>query len=323
MKRLLVIRFSALGDVAMTVPVVRALADQYPDLQITVLTQPKMTELFEELSANVKSIGVDVHKQSLRDIVRSLGSYDLVADLHSVWRSLYIRWALRLKGAKVRSLRKPRMATWLLTHGYDQTIPGRVDLYADVFRRLGVPVRLEAYKADGSKGAGVGIAPFAAHAGKQYPLIRMEKVVQMLSERGEEVVLFGSASERSILEKWTKYPHVRCVAGQLSLREELELMRGLRVMVTMDSANMHLASIVGTRVVSIWGATHPAAGYLGFGQSRNDCVQRSSLKMTCRPCSTYGQTKCTQRRHLYACLDIRPEDIISRIYDLSRPCDLP
>ena len=92
------------------------------------------------------------------------------------------------------------------------------------------------------------------------------------------------------------------------LAEELDMIRGLRVMVSMDSANMHLASLVGTRVVSIWGATHPNAGFLGIGQSESDCVQRD---LKCRPCSVYGNKRCKYGD--YRCLDIEPEEIVARI----------
>ena len=157
--------------------------------------------------------------------------------------------------------------------------------------------------------SGIGIAPFAAHKGKLYPLARMERVVAMLSERGEKIVLFGSKDEREALDKWAaKYPNVVCIAGQKSLAEELDMIRGLRVMVSMDSANMHLASLVGTRVVSIWGATHPNAGFLGIGQSESDCVQRD---LKCRPCSVYGNKRCKYGD--YRCLDIEPEEIVARI----------
>ena len=149
----------------------------------------------------------------------------------------------------------------------------------------------------------------------------MEKVVELLSEaekekalsgdkQNEKIILFGGGKkEQEVLEGWAaKYPGVESVAGKYSLAEELEIIRGLRVMVSMDSANMHLASLVGTRVVSIWGATHPKAGFLGFGQSESDCVQRN---LKCRPCSIYGKKKC--RYGDYRCMDITPEVIKEKV----------
>ena len=93
------------------------------------------------------------------------------------------------------------------------------------------------------------------------------------------------------------------------LREELILMSNLDVMVSMDSANMHLASLVGTTVVSVWGATHPYAGFMGWNQKEENAVQ---VTLPCRPCSIFGNKPC--RRGDYACLrQIEPSDIIQKI----------
>ena len=113
------------------------------------------------------------------------------------------------------------------------------------------------------------------------------------------------------MRRWAeKYDNVRLAADEChGLKEELELMKKLDVMVSMDSANMHLASLVGTRVVSIWGATHPYAGFLGWGQRMDDCVQRDDLK--CRPCSIYGNKPCM--RGDMACMQIDPKEVVERI----------
>ena len=133
--------------------------------------------------------------------------------------------------------------------------------------------------------------------------------MELLSEQGERIVLFGSKEEAKVLDAWAKkYKNVESAAGRHTLSEELEMMRGLRVMITMDSANMHLASLVSTRVVSIWGATHPKAGFMGFGQSANDCIQRD---LSCRPCSIYGKKKCKYGD--YRCMDISPEKIVEKV----------
>ena len=90
---------------------------------------------------------------------------------------------------------------------------------------------------------------------------------------------------------------------------ELALMGQLDAMLSMDSANMHLASLVGTRVVSIWGGTHPYAGFLGWNQKESDCIQ---LDLPCRPCSVYGNKRCL--RGDYMCMNgITPEYILQKI----------
>lgn len=310
MKRLLIIRFSALGDVAMLAPVVRAAAEQYPDVEFTMLSQQRFADLFAGMPRNLVFHGADLKKQSLHEIVSGLGSFDAVADMHSVIRSVYIRAALRLKGARVASIDKGRRDKRLLTKGkIHQPLTHTTARYMAVLEALGLPITLPAEPVSQS-GTGIGIAPFAAHQGKIYPINRMERVVEMLSRTGERIVLFGGGKqEKTILEAWAaKYPNVESIAGRHSMAEELDIIRSLRLMVSMDSGNMHLASLVGTRVVSVWGATHPYAGFLGFGQSEADCIQRD---LPCRPCSIYGNKPCIYKD--YRCMDITPEEIVKRI----------
>lgn len=189
--------------------------------------------------------------------------------------------------------------------------------------------------------ASFGVAPFAAHQGKIYPTGQMEKVVELLSHSGRVVLFGGKGHEEDIMRAWAgKYNNVELArdviskdggsgfsgysgvsgdsgplppgggrVGATGLAAELELMRGLDVMLSMDSANMHLASLVGTRVVSIWGATHPYAGFLGWGQRTEDCVQKD---LPCRPCSIYGSKPC--RYGDYRCLTtITPEEVVEAI----------
>lgn len=317
MKKILVIRFSALGDVAMLVPVVRAAAAQCPDMEFTVLSQQRMADLFADMPDNVVFHGVDLKHQSLREIADGLGCFDYVADMHGVWRSLYIRMRMRMRGARVKTIHKGRFSKFLLTHGICRKQLIHTSLrYVRVLRGLGITnIGSEDFFSMQNKGEGknekkgIGIAPFAAHKGKVYPIKQMEKIVAELSRKGEPIVLFGSKEEAAILNQWAStYKGVECVAGRMTLREEIERMRGLRVMLSMDSANMHLASIAGTRVVSIWGATHPYAGFSGLGQQTDDCIQRA---LRCRPCSIYGNKKC--RYGDYRCMAIPPEEIIARL----------
>lgn len=293
----------------MLAPIVRAAATQYPELAITMLSQQRFADLFADMPSNVLFHGVDVKKQSLHDIVAGLDTFDMVADMHSVIRSVYVRTAMLLKGARTATIDKGRYDKRQLTHGKHMPLKHTTERYSDVLAALGYPIRPQLV-AKPAPGTGIGIAPFAAHKGKIYPIERMERVVEMLSQKGERVVLFGGGKkEKEILHSWAqKYPNVESVAGKHSMAEELNIIRGLRLMVTMDSGNMHLASLVGTRVISIWGATHPHAGFLGFGQNERDCIQR---ELDCRPCSIYGNKPC--KFGDYRCMDIEPEEIVSRL----------
>ena len=341
MAKILVIRFSAIGDVAMSIPVVYSLATQYPQHQITVLSKPNMAALFTKLPANVSFRGADLKGnyqgiKGLNQLFKELDAegYDYIADFHDVLRTKFLRWRFTLKGKKTAHINKGRKGKKALTR-IDNKIRQQQDTsfqrYANVLNALGLPVNIRfssiygTSKADistlkpivGKKDAErwIGIAPFATHAGKIYPQEKMEEVVKQLSEQpNTRIFLFGGgAKEVEILSSWeNKYPSARCIAGKLKMDAELALMSHLDVMVSMDSGNMHLASLVNTPVVSVWGATHPFAGFLGWKQDEKNVVQ---IDLPCRPCSVFGNKPCLRKD--YACLhQITPKMIVERIENI-------
>lgn len=308
MRKILVIRFSALGDVAMLVPIVRAAAEQNPETEFTVISRQQTEALWSGLPANVVFFGADIkgrHKgtKGLRKLMNEIDytRFDAVADMHSVLRSWYIDIMCIAAGLKVRKIDKGRAEKWWLTcrfNHHKSQLKRTIHRYRDVFAKLGIKVDINEPRFE-NRGNGVGIAPFAAQKGKIFPIDEMENVAADVA-RNETVYLFGGGKkEIDILESWErKYDNMICVAGRHTLADELEIMRGLRLMIAMDSGNMHLASLVGTRVISVWGATHPYAGFLGWGQTEEDCRQRDDLR--CRPCSIYGNKEC--RYGDYRCL---------------------
>jgi len=328
MKKLLVIRFSALGDVAMVVPVLKALAIAYPNWDITMLSKKGYASLFKGLPNNVHFFGADLKgkHRGLAGLNRLLHDmryreFDAVADLHDVIRSAYLRHRCLWRGKRVAHIHKDRYQKWLLIrhfYQYKHPLQSTISRYRTVLEELGFEFMLQPIHPFTDSPAHplkhIGIAPFAAHRGKIYPLGKMAQVVQALGEkmeaRGEKVYLFGAGEkEKVILDKWQKmYVGVESVVGKYSMDEEMNVMAGFRLMLTMDSANMHMASLVGTRVLSVWGATHPWAGFLGYGQSENDCIQ---LSIPCRPCSIYGNRICKYGD--YRCLNIDPNSIIERV----------
>lgn len=338
MANILVIRFSALGDVAMTVPILYSLAKQYPQHQITMLSRSFCQPMFSRMPDNFHFMGVDLKKdydgiKGLNRLYRELADkkFDYIADLHSVLRTHYLDLRFLLSGKKVCRIDKGRKGKKLLTRKENKVFEQQTtsfERYRLVFEKLGLPLHiefnsiLEGEKTDysllesklGKKGdeKWIGIAPFAKHNGKIYPTEKMEEVIRLLStQSGLRIFLFGGgAKEKALFEEWSKkYPIATSMAGVLRMDEEIKLMSLLDVMVSMDSANMHLASLVGTKVISIWGATHPYAGFMGWGQSAADAIQ---LDMPCRPCSVFGQKPC--HRGDYACMNnISPKLITERI----------
>ena len=306
-RRVLVVRLSALGDVAILQPVLKQRAGANPDVLFLMAGPPRLASLFRGV-ANVQYIPTE-KRQKPRELYRQLSSLkpDVVADMHHVLRTIGVDWMFRLRGVQVHSIKKRGARGSATSRRYDRGV-ARCVLRGKVSEG-------EYWKVKGAaRGVlTVGVAPFAQHKGKIWPLEKMEQLVSMLSERGYKVLLFGSADEAKVLEPWAgKYAGVESLAGRFGFEEELERIATLDVMVSMDSANMHFASCVGVPVVSIWGATHPCRGFYGWKQDPSWAVQR---EMDCRPCSKYGHKPC--RKGDYPCLKgIEPIEVIDRIAEV-------
>lgn len=327
----------------MTIPVIYSAARANPTDSFTVLTQTFLLPIFINRPKNVKLIGIHTRssEKSLRGFLRFASAlvryrYDVVLDLHCVIRSWIIDWMFRLRGRSVFMLNKMRKEKRRLVRKPPkdlQPLPDMTTRYADVFHAAGIyfdkmfvslydehPLnRLILREIAGEKtGRWVGIAPFARYRGKIYPLKQMEKVVEWLSrEEGISIFLFGAKGEEErMLGEWAShYGNTRNVAGRYSLDQELALISQLDVLLCMDSANMHFASLVGTKVISIWGATHPYAGFYGYRQPPELAIQTA---LPCRPCSIFGVKPCY--RGDWACMNgIPPQQVIDKIKDCLNP----
>ncbi len=348
-RNLLVTRFSALGDVAMTVPVLYSVCESNPQIRFVMLTKAgAATAIFLNPPSNLEVVGVDLKKydgpSGLYRLYRELRKrYDIdaYADLHDVLRTKVLRLLFRLGGATVCKIHKGRRGRRALTRRRNKImlpLPTSRARYREVFWRIGLnredtfdslftassPASPQLYaaatppRAEGE--TWVAIAPFARHAGKIYPLHLMRQVVEEIAaRRGWKIFLLGAGDkEREILQEWHRISPANIVnmaALNLGIEVELHLLSHCNVLISMDSANMHLASLVGTRVVSVWGATHPYCGFMGWRQKKGDAVQ---LDMTCRPCSIFGNKPCV-RGDMHCMYGIQPAYIISKLdHALSR-----
>ena len=332
--RILAFRFSAMGDVAMSAAVVREFVHQNPSIQIVMVSRP----IFESFFADIKNVifhsldTKDKHKGAigLYRLFEELKQYEpiAIADLHNNLRSNILSSYFRFVRIPIAKIDKNRTNKKTLTRKYNKIVsPLRrtVDAYADVFLRLGFPVTLShqlsktekeipslyLHYFDKKDQAKIGISPFAQHEQKVYPLNKMEVVIEKLSNMGHQLFIFGGGEEEKIIAgEWERrFSNVKSLIGQVSLGEELALISHLDVMLSMDSAGMHLASLMGVEVISIWGATHPYAGFLGYGQKEENCIQ---IELYCRPCSVYGNKPCYRGDH--ACMQgIDSGIIIARI----------
>lgn len=331
-RRLLIIRLSALGDVCMTLPVIDCVCKTYPDIEFTFLTSKVgaivASTILRRSNLNIRCFNKGDYNgifglNRLYSELKSL-EFDAVADLHSVLRTHWLNLRFRIAGKPVARIDKGRSEKKaLVSHAINQPLKSGFERYYSVFRQLGMTFDVN---YDGAAVAhnlfgetppkaplSVGIAPFAQHQGKIYPASLMREVIdQLLQARPDiHIYLFGGREEKAILDEWSMANplQVTNLAGSQGIDDDLKLMSGLKLMVSMDSANMHLASLVGLRCLSLWGATHPNAGFLGYNQRLADCIQ---LAMSCRPCSIYGNKPCTQGD--YPCMNgIKPSQIVERI----------
>lgn len=297
-----------MGDVAMTVPVLSAFSNSYPDIKLTVLTKKQFAPLFRDLDS-VSVILADFKKDhkgvfglyQLSKLVRNL-QIDAVADLHNVLRTKILKFFLF--GVKVAQIDKGRSEKKALVSGrISEALRSTPQRYADVFRGLGFGFEIDPpiflapepldptitkILGDFSK-ATVGIAPFAAYASKTYPLSQMETVITEL-QKESKVLLFGGGSEETkqleILA--SKYANVCCVAGKFNLTQELDIISNLKVMLSMDSSNGHMAAMFGVKVVTLWGVTHPFAGFAPFNQINGNNLLADQKQYPKIPTSIYG-----------------------------------
>lgn len=313
-----VIRLSAMGDVAMTVPVIRAFVSQNRDVKITVVSRPFFKPFFNGIP-NVHFFAVDVngrHKGflgllKLYSDLKKL-NIDAVADLHNVLRSQIIRNLFALSGKKVAFTDKGRADKKALTRAENKIFkPVRkmVERHVDTFKKLGFNVDIsnpefpqkaklssEILNLTGEKSnqKWIGIAPFAQYESKVYPLDLMQQLVDKLAaDSNTKIFLFGGGSkEIEILDSLVNAnANVINVAGKLKLPQELDLISNLDVMVSMDSGNSHIAAMLGIKVVTLWGATHPFAGFPPFNQPLENCLVSDREKYPMLPTSVYGNKK--------------------------------
>ena len=340
-KTVLVCRLSALGDVAMTIPVVYSAARENPDTRFVMLTSERIKEIFIDTPQNLDVIGIKkANYKGLGGVfrlfreVRKQAKFNVFADLHSVIRTRLLGFVCCIYGIKTARIDKGRWEKRALTRHTGKAVKllkSGFDRYREVFDRLGIAVSdnfdhllpeidpskyssVIPPKRDGERW--IGIAPFAAHEGKVYPRTQMETVLNALAEAPNcRIILFGGKKrEEVVLSQWEeKYANVVSIAGRgLDLATELAIQSQLDVMVSMDSANMHLASLVGTPVVSIWGATHPYCGFGGWHQPEDNAI---GLALDCRPCSVYGNKPC-RRKDLFCLYGIRPQTIIDKVFSI-------
>tara|TARA_R110000737_G_scaffold253156_1_gene262577 strand:+ start:1064 stop:2116 length:1053 start_codon:yes stop_codon:yes gene_type:complete len=337
---ILVIRLSAMGDVAMTVPVILGICKKYPSVKITVLTKPFMGPIFSDIP-NVSVFNADVkgkHKRilGLWRLYKELAylQIHMVADLHHVLRSSILKKFFKLRAIPFIQIDKGRDEKKKLID------PKRVKLeplkstfkrYSEVFEELGYPISVNemvvlpkkalpkdfVHLKDNQEQLLVGIAPFAAFKGKMYPLNLMKEVVNELNNTNKyKIILFGGGQQEvEILSTWdNQFNNVFSTAGKLSFSAELGLISNLRLMLAMDSGNAHLAAMFGVPTVTLWGVTHPYAGFSPFGQSKDNALLADRVQYPLIPTSIYGNKFPAGYENVMS--TIQPTKVVQKIIEV-------
>lgn len=337
-QHILVIRLSAMGDVAMIIPVLRALIQQYPNLKITFVSRPFFKPFFDGIP-NVNFFAVDLQKRhkgffGLLRLFSDLKKLDIdaVADLHNVLRSKVVRSLFALSGKKIAFTDKGRAekkALTSLTNKVFKPVKPMVERHVETFEKLGFSIDLtnpkfpikailsdEILKITGNKTQKwLGIAPFAQYQSKVYPLDLMQKVIDELAKKNSiKIFLFGGGSEeiQKLNQLQNNHSNVIVLAGKLKFNQELEVISNLDVMLSMDSGNSHIAAMLGVKVITLWGATHPFAGFSPFNQPLENCITADREKYPLLPTSIYGNKKVDGYEDVMRSISV--ESIVKKIY---------
>lgn len=336
-KHILVIRLSAMGDVAMTVPVLRAFSLQFSEVKITVVSRPFFASFFNGIP-NVTFFGVDLKERHrgflgllrLFSDIRKL-NIDAVADLHNVLRSKVIRTLFSLTGKKVAATNKGRAEKKALTQLENKVfspVKSMVDRHAETFEKLGFKISLEnpnfpekallsneILQITGDRNQQwIGIAPFAQYDSKVYPQDLMQKVIDNLAENSnQKIFLFGGGEVeiQKLNQLQNQHQNVIVIAGKLKFQQELELISNLDIMLSMDSGNAHIAAMLGIKVITLWGATHPYAGFKPFNQPDDFCITADREEYPLLPTSVYGNKKVEGYEDVMR--SIQPEIVVEKI----------
>ena len=306
-----------MGDVAMTVPVLRALVLQHPETKITVVSRPSFQTFFADIP-NVNFFGVDLNQRHkgffgllrLFFDLRKL-EIDLVADLHNVLRSKVVRILFALSGKKVAATDKGRAekkALTSLTNKVFAPLKPMAERHVDTFQELGFSIDIthpkfpekavlseEIISFTGTKNQNwIGIAPFAQYESKVYPQDLMQHVIDALAvNKNNHLFLFGGGATeiQKLQQLQNKHDNVIVVAGKLAFEAEIQLISNLDIMLSMDSGNSHIAAMFGVKVITLWGATHPYAGFKPFNQPDAFCLTADRTQYPLLPTSIYGNKK--------------------------------
>lgn len=305
-----------MGDVALSVPIIKSLSVQYPDYELFMITRKTFNPFFSDIKKLTlinpdfkgKHKGIKGLFKLFKEIKEDVKP-DIFIDIHNVLRTKILRVLFSLSGIKSYIINKGRKEKKKLCKKSNKKLfqlKHSAQRYIDVFLKAGIKFKINNkthfpylksnanYDFLNNKSSKkIGIAPFAMHEQKQYPIVKMKELISLLNQKSYKIYIFGGGKKEKYTAKTieAEFENVISLIGKFSLKEEIEIISNLDLMISMDSANMHIAALTGIKIVSIWGATHPFAGFTPFiSDDKSFIIQNKNL--ACRPCSVFGNKKC-------------------------------
>ncbi|MDX2191329.1 MAG: glycosyltransferase family 9 protein [Bacteroidota bacterium] len=322
-------------------PVLRNFAEAFPDKEVVFVSRKNFAPLFQNIP-NLIFIGLDMKDYKgiiglwkLFIFLSKSGPFEAILDMHDVLRTQIVRTFLWFTGNKIAIIDKGRTEKKALTRRNNKKlllVKSTSDRYLEVFAKAGysfsisehamyfepepsaTKAALELLKSKPNGKYHIGFAPFAAHFLKILPDRHSKKIIEILVHDGKSnIYLFGSKAEKTKMEALAQGLNGVFIMTDLTngLTSEMGVISKLDLMITMDSANMHLAALCGTPLLSIWGPTHSYTGFTPYQQSETGVYGLGNL--SCRPCSVYGNKACYRKDH--ACMEqIEPQEIVDLVY---------
>lgn len=319
--RVLVVRFSSIGDVVLTTPVVRCIAEQLPGAEIHFITKRAFVPLLEGNPHISRIIPID---KSVKEVLQDLRSqkYDAVIDLHRNVRTMRLKTAL---GRRSYTFPKKNVAKFLLTRFKWNRMPDMhvVDRYFEAVKPLGVKSDLlscELFLGPGDRVAiaeeglrekeFVSVAMGTQFATKQMPV---ELMVKVLGGFPLPVVLLGGPGdvERAAeLKELLKEQKIVDYCGKITIRQSADVLRQSAALLSGDTGLMHLATAFGIPIVSVWGNTVPALGMYPYRPRHPESYSIHEVGgLSCRPCSKIGYSSCPKKH--FNCMMLQDPDSIT------------
>ncbi len=315
----------------MVSPVLKELLENNKNYKISLLTNFQFFPFFRAFNG-VNLIPFDKKKQhkgllGMFRLFKEIKKLDLdyIVDLHEVLRTNFLKAVLKVPFYQIDKGRDEKQN--LVSGKIFAPLKSTHQRYRDVFEKIGISIKplskTQIHRLDISdlklipknNKLLIGIAPFAAHKGKEYPIAQMEEVIKEINKDFNVILFGGGKKEEFILDDLAgKHSNVINIANKFSLDQEMDVISNLSIMLSMDSANGHIAALMGIKVLTIWGVTHPFAGFSPYGQTDKNNILVNRLQFPKIPTSIYGEK--FPNGYEKAISSISPKEIISKLRTL-------